>query len=145
MTALNIKEKTAVGVGAPATAKQINPNNIVTQAIEKINIIGKKFKNNRENIIAEPTSAVLQEFCRQNKEFARAVIDGGSIEECIAEVVKGIKTQGVSDFEVYQAAVQYYFPGAIIDFYMTIRMSEYEESATPAADVNLSLNQLIDW
>ena len=144
---MTVKQKSAVGVGAPATEKEINTTDIISQAIEKINIDGKNFKGNREKVIAEPTSNALQAFCRQSEEFARAVIDGGSIEECIAEVVKGIKTQAVSDFEVYQAAVQYYFPGAIVDFHMTIRMSEYEETAAPstAADVSLSLNDLIDW
>ena len=142
---MTVKEKSAVGAGTPATEKEINTTDIISQAIEKINIDGKNFKGNREKVIAEPTSNALQEFCRQSEEFARAVIDGGSIEDCVAEVVKGIKTQAVSDFEVYQSAVQYYFPGAIVDFQMTIRMSEYEEAAAPTADVNLSLNDLIDW
>ena len=76
-----IKEQSAVGVGAPATESRENSTTeIITRAIEKINTCGK-FKDRYASVIAEPVKRALQEFCRQEEEFARAVIDGGSAEE----------------------------------------------------------------
>ena len=152
----NIKEKSAVGVGAPATEKDMNisSDNIITRAIEKINTCGK-FKDRFASVIAEPVKRALQDFCRQQEEFARAVIDGGSAEDCINTVAKDIsKKQAVSDPEVFQTAAEYYFPGAVIEYRMIIHMSKYEfekpEQKTEITEqknksINLSLNSLLDW
>ena len=145
----NIKEKSAVGVGAPATEKDMNisSDNIITRAIEKINTCGK-FKDRFASVIAEPVKRALQEFCRQEEEFARAVIDGGSAEDCINTVAKDIsKKQAVSDPEVFQTAAEYYFPGAVIEYRMIIHMSKYEleKPEQKNKSINLSLNSLLDW
>ena len=151
----NIKEKSAVGVGAPATESRENSTTeIITRAIEKINTCGK-FKDRYASVIAEPVKRALQEFCRQEEEFARAVIDGGSAEDCINTVAKDIsKKQAVSDPEVFQTAAEYYFPGAVIEYRMIIHMSKYElekpEQKTEITEqknksINLSLNSLLDW
>lgn len=62
----------------------------------------------------------LLEFCRQDEEFAQAVVQGGTLEECMKEVVKGVHGDGISDMEAYGAAVRYYFPGAGIIVTMKI-------------------------
>lgn len=46
--------------------------------------------------------------------------------------------------------MQFWFPGAIVEYKMTIRMSEYEveEEAAPEPkqqDISLSLDSLLDW
>lgn len=48
----------------------------------------------------------------------------------MAAVVKAVKGNAISDIDAYRAAVSYFFPGAVVDFVMNIRMSEYEETAT---------------
>lgn len=140
------KEKSAVGVGTPATEREMTSKDIITQAVEKINSCGK-FKDRYASVIAEPVKRALQEFCRQEEEFARAVIDGGSAEDCINTVAKDIsKKQAVSDPEVFQAAAEYFFPGAVIEYRMVIHMSKYEfEKPEQKKSINLSLNSLLDW
>lgn len=62
----------------------------------------------------------LTEFCRQDEEFAQAVVQGGTLEECMNAVVKCVKGSGISDMEAYGAAVRFYFPGAGINVTMKI-------------------------
>ena len=62
----------------------------------------------------------LQEFCRQDKEFAQAVIQSDkTFSDCMKAVAKGVGSS-ISDLEAYKKAVQFYFPGAEIKFHMTI-------------------------
>lgn len=140
------KEKSAVRAGTLATEIENDSTDIITRAIEKINTCGK-FKDRYASVIAEPVKRALQEFCRQEEEFARAVIDGGSAEDCINTVAKDIsKKQAVSDPEVFQTAAEYYFPGAVIEYRMVIHMSKYEfEKPEQKKSINLSLNSLLDW
>ena len=99
-------------------------------------------------------SAALEDFCRQNEEFARAVLDGGTFDECLAAVAKQISgKQHISDIAVYQKAVEFYFPGAVIESRMTIHMSKYDLEEPTAAEapqkkkksIDLSLDSLLDW
>ena len=156
------KEKSAVGMAVPATEKQNSTTEIITCAVKKVKPPAN-IKNRYAKAIAEPVSQALQEFCRQEEEFACAVLDGGNIEECIDSIVKKITgKQAVSDLDVYQAAVEYYFPGAVIQCRMTVHMSEYEiESGDPEQksgiaehtdqkpekkkSIDLSLDSLLDW
>ena len=62
----------------------------------------------------------LLDFCRQEEEFAQAVIQGGSFKDCMAAVCKKIKNQSISDLEAYKAAVEFYFPGAAVSMKMNI-------------------------
>ena len=150
------KEKSAVGVGAPATEKEINSENIITQAVEKINSCNPKIsgRNSRyASAIAEPVKKALAQFCTQQEEFSRAVLDGGTTEDCINAVVKRITGKtSVSDLDVYQAAAEFFFPGAKIEFRMLLHMSEYElledktpEPEQPKRSIDLSLDSLLDW
>lgn len=148
----NIKEKSAVGAATPATEKDINisSENIISSAVEKVKTKINS-KDRYAKVIVEPVSEALQDFCRQEEEFARAVLDGGSIEDCISAIVKKISgKQAVSDLEVYQVAAEYYFPGAVVEFRMQIHMSKYELQE-PASDleqqqsIDLSLDSLLDW
>lgn len=154
------KKITAVGQ-TEAAAEVKNTVSIISQAVEKINCKDKPEKNDMfAAAIGEHIKKALTTFCEQNEEFARAVLDGGSANECIKAVADKIrKRNSVSDFDVYQLAVKYYFPVAVVDFVMKIRMSEYEQpeqteqteakaeqtKAEQKTALDLSLDGLLDW
>lgn len=139
----NTKEKSAVGTAIPATEIEKNYTEIINQAIEKINPKSIKNANNYIKVVAKPVAQALHGFCRQSEEFARAIFETDkTFEDCLETITKGIGS-AVSDIEIYQKAVEYYFSGAKIEFTMTIRMSEYEKPAKKSID--LSLDSLLDW
>lgn len=150
-----IKEKSAVAAATAATETDNESTEIITQAVEKVKF---PYSGNDKyaKAIAQNVIAVLGNFCRQNEEFARAVLRGESSENCIKAIANQIKgKQSVSDIEVYQKAVEFYFPGAVIENRMTIHMSKYDledsETAAPQAppkakkSIDLSLDSLLDW
>lgn len=149
------EKKTAVGVVTPATEIDKQSTDIINQAIEKIDPKSIKNANRYMKVVAEPVAKALHGFCRQSEEFARAITETDvTFQECLEAITKGIG-QALSDIDTYQRAVEYYFPGAKIEFKMTIRMSEYDleepESRTakpePALkkNIDLSLDSLLDW
>lgn len=62
----------------------------------------------------------IAEFCRQDGEFAQAVAQGGSFEDCMKAVGKCVHGNSISDAEAWGAAVRFYFPGAEIRVKMEI-------------------------
>lgn len=62
----------------------------------------------------------LEDFVGQDEEFARAVLDGGSLQECMKAVGKCVKGNAISDLDAYTAAAGFYFPGAKIRVTMRI-------------------------
>ena len=62
----------------------------------------------------------LLTFCRQDGEFAQAVAQGGSFEDCMKAVGKCVKGNSISDAEAWGAAVRFFFPGAEIRVTMEI-------------------------
>ena len=128
-------------------------DSIIKKACDKINSCTDRFNDKYAKAIAEPVKEALRGFCKQQEEFARAVLDG-DVEQCILSAAKKISgKQSVSDLEVYQTAVEYYFPGAVIENKMTIHMSRYEltedeptaaQPETPKS-IELSLDSLLDW
>lgn len=144
------KEKSAVGIGVPATDITNNYTEIINQAIEKINPKSIKNANRYMEVVAEPVAKALHGFCRQSEEFARAVTETDrTFQECLETITRNVG-QALSDIETYQRAVEYYFPGAKVEFKMTIRMSEWEteepKPEKPAKkNIDLSLDSLLDW
>ena len=63
----------------------------------------------------------LLEFCRQNEEFAQAVVQGGSFPDFMAAVAKGVGSS-LSDLEAYRRAAAFYFDGARVNFTMSIQL-----------------------
>lgn len=61
----------------------------------------------------------LKDFVKQDAEFAQAVVQGGTFEDCMKAVAKGCGSS-ISDLDAYKKAVQFYFPGAQIRMTMTI-------------------------
>lgn len=66
----------------------------------------------------------LEGFCRQDEEFAQAVVQGGTFEDCMKKVAENCGN-GISDLEAYRRAVQFYFPGADIRFRMEIDLAPH--------------------
>lgn len=101
----------------------------VTKAIKKIEGGVASVKGQKENVVKRPVADALISFCRQQEEFAQAVVQSEkTFADCVAHVVKGCGN-ALSDIEAYRKAVGFWFPGAVVDMVLTIRMSEYEEPA----------------
>lgn len=144
------KKISPVGMGVPATESANSYTEIINQAIEKINPKSIKKSNRYMEVVAEPVAKALHGFCRQSEEFARAITETDrTFQECLETITKGMG-QALSDIDTYQRAVEFYFPGAKIEFKMTIRMSEYETEKPepihkPKKKIDLSLDSLLDW
>ena len=100
------------------------------QAIEKLKKELKEMKGKASphaQAVASATCEALCGFCSQQEEFAQAVMQTGKSLLLVCEAaVKGAGSS-ISDLEVYRRAVAEYFPGAVVDCVMTVRMSEHEE------------------
>ena len=98
------------------------PGSAAAQAREKLEREKKDGKYDRyAAAMKESVCSALAEFCTQDEEFARAVRDGGSFEDCMKAVAKNCGS-ALSDLEAYRRAVQFYFPGADIRFRMEINL-----------------------
>lgn len=102
------------------------------------------FKANMDRYASAMKGSVrdtLLEFCRQDEEFAQAVAQGGSFEDCMKAVAKCVKGNALSDLEAWGAAVRFYFPGAGIRCEMRIDlcadvMKEEAPKAGPIIDLS---------
>ena len=99
----------------------------VSKALEKIEGGIAAVKGQKENVVKRPVADALISFCRQQEEFAQAVVQSEkTFADCVAHVVKGCGNS-LSDIEAYRKAVGFWFPGAVVDMVLTICMSEFEE------------------
>lgn len=105
----------------------------VSKALEKIEGGLSSVKDRYGKVVARPVADALISFCRQQEEFAQAVAQSDKgFADCVAHVVKDVG-QALSDIDAYRKAVEFWFPGAVVDMVLTIRMSEYEEPAPETA------------
>lgn len=84
----------------------------------------------------------LEEFCRQNGEFAQAVAQSDrTVAECVEAAVKGAGNY-LSDIEVYSRAASFWFEGAKVKFTMTIDLGDegFSNVTEPSAKKGLSLS-----
>ena len=77
------------------------------------------------NIMKKDVEAALEDFCRQDEEFAQAVVQGGTFEDCMKKVATNCGN-GLSDLEAFWRAVQFYFLGADIQFQMKIDLAPHD-------------------
>lgn len=82
---------------------------------EKTDVGGDKHVGVMKNAVCD----ALLEFCKQDDEFAQAVVQGGAFKDCMVAVAKGVGSS-ISDIEAYRRAVAFYFPGAGVHFEMSI-------------------------
>ena len=118
---------------------------MVDEAIQKLDEGLKSGKFDRYGaVMKEAVHRTLVGFCRQDREFAQAVVQGGSFGDCMKAVGKAVKNGAISDIDAFTEAVRFYFPGAGIDVKMTIDLCagvRGESGGTPAgsSDIVLSL------
>lgn len=79
----------------------------------------------KESAMKSAVRDALLEFCRQNEEFAQAVVQGGTFPDCMVAVAKGVGSS-ISDLEAYRRAASFYFDGARVNFTMTVQLEPAE-------------------
>lgn len=102
-------------------------NDWYEQAKERLKQEHKEVKGQKERAMSSSVRDTLLEFCRQNEEFAQAVVQGGSFQECMTAVAKGVGSS-ISDLEAYRRAASFYFDGAKVKFQMVIELEPAEAS-----------------
>lgn len=111
-----------------------------TEAITKIEEGLKAYKGDQYGRVMAPYIAgILKDFCGQNEEFAQAVVQGGSFEDCMKAVVKAVQKQAISDLDACRAAAGFYFPGSVVEFHMSIHMSRFEAEEGRSAEDGIVL------
>lgn len=99
------------------------------QAKAKLDKEKKEGKYDRKGeAVLSSVVKTLKDFAGQEEEFAQAIVQGGSLSDCIAAVMKGVGSS-ISDLEVYKRAAAFYFPGADVHFSMQIDLAP--EDKTP--------------
>lgn len=89
--------------------------------------------SSKAKIVAPAVLDAILTFCGQQEEFAQAVAQSGKTLGEVCEACVMNVGNAVSDLEVYRRAVAAYFPGALVECVMTVRMSEYDG---PSRDPN---------
>lgn len=107
------------------------------QAIEKLEQEAKGFKGNRyESAMAGAVREALEAFCRQEDEFAQAVVQGGGFKDCMAAVAKDVKGTSLSDEEAYRRAAAFYFRGADVKMEPKILLTPEEPGKVISLDLS---------
>lgn len=115
------------------------------KALEKLEKEKGAVSGQKETVMKGAVLAAIQDFCRQDAEFAQAVVQGGTFKDCMTAVAKGVGTS-ISDLDAYKKAVQFYFPGAKVKMQLSIDLigdaaGEDTEDSTPAGgDLVLNLS-----
>ena len=91
------------------------------QAKERLEKEYKGVKGTKESAMKSAVREALLEFCRQDDEFAQAVAQGGTFQDCMKAVAKGV-VGSISDLEAYRRAASFYFDGARVNFTMSIQL-----------------------
>lgn len=107
------------------------------QAVERLNREIKDVKGQKEGVMKHAVKESLLEFCRQNEEFAQAVVQGGSFSDCMAAVVKGVGSS-ISDIDAFRKAAGFYFEGAKVEFRMEICLEPTEAEKPKHIVIDLS-------
>ena len=100
--------------------------NWATQAHEKLDKEKKAVSGSKERAMAADVLSAIKEFCKQEPEFAQAVVQSGTFADCMKKVAAGVR-DSISDLEAYKKAVQFYFPGAEVHMALTINLIGTEE------------------
>lgn len=129
----------------------IQMNNWLSQATQKLTEEKKAVKGSKEQAMAGAVLAAIKDFCKQEQEFAQAVVQGGSFADCMKKVAAGVGNS-ISDLEAYKKAVQFYFPGAEVKMQLTIDLigkaagePEQKEKPVAAAPKQSMVLDLLDF
>lgn len=107
------------------------------QAVDRLNNEIKEVKGQKEGVMKYAVKESLVEFCRQNEEFAQAVVQGGSFPDCMATVAKGVGSS-ISDIDAFRKAAGFYFDGAKVEFRMEICLEPTESVPEKHIVIDLS-------
>lgn len=121
----------------------ITKTNWAEQAVEKLNKEKAGVKGQKERIMMPAVCTVLQDFCIQDEEFAQAVVQGGSLADCMKQVASGVGNS-ISDIDAYKKAVQFYFPGAEITVQMSIDLIGKARGEDPMSEAAKSKGFLLN-
>ena len=100
-----------------------------------------RYANAMKNLICEK----LCIFCKQDSEFAQAVVQGGTFTDCMKDVAKGCSGTSLPDEEAIRRAVRFYFPGANVKFHMELNLcADVEAEAATAAPVASTSPKILD-
>ena len=97
----------------------ITMKNWASKAVKKLTDGKKAVSGQKQKAMASAVCAALKDFCLQNEEFAQAVVEGGSLADCMNAVESGVGNS-ISDLDAYKKAVNFFFAGARIKMQMTI-------------------------
>lgn len=109
-------------------------------AIKKIDEELKTFKGSRHGeAVHKEVASALKDFAEQDAEFAQAIVQNDkTLSDCCEEIMKGAGSS-MSDIEVYRRAVRFYFPGAGVNFSMTIDLCASADGGDkPGITLNLA-------
>lgn len=109
-----------------------------TQAHEKLKKERKAVSGQKETAMADAVLDAIKEFCTQEPEFAQAVVQSGSFADCMKNVAAGVGSS-ISDLEAYKKAVQFYFPGAVVNMQLTIDLVGADADADELSGVSEQL------
>ena len=98
-------------------------SNWYDQAAKRLKDEAKSVTGAKETAMAAAVKDALLDFCKQDKEFSQAVVQGGSFKDCMTTVAKGVGNS-ISDLDAYKKAVSFYFPGAGIRVTMKIDLCD---------------------
>lgn len=105
------------------------------QALKKLDAEKSKVAGNHANLMKNEVLYAMKVFCQQNEEFAQAVVQGGSFQDCMKKVAASVGNC-IPDREAYKRAVQFYFPGAQVVVELTIDLiGDAAEQIRPAKPV----------
>ena len=114
-------------------------SNWYEQATKRLANEAGQVKGSKEMAMRDAVREALLEICRQNEEFAQAVVQGRPFPECMSAVARGVGNS-VSDLEAYRRAVSFYFDGAQIDFSMTVRLEPADTAQDQGSGIVLNLS-----
>ena len=109
------------------------------QAEQKLTEEAKEVSGQKEGAMKIAVKAALLDFSKQDEEFARAIVQGGSFADCMAKVAKGVGNS-ISDLDAYKKAVSFYFPGAGIKMTMKIDLCDSVKDAPHIDGPGIVLN-----
>lgn len=99
--------------------------------------------------IKKPVLDALKSFCRQDSEFAQAVVQGDSLSKCLAALANKFRKNGyaLSDFDTYSEAAKFYFSEAKIRYEMTVEINGSNDGSLPSNSkaINVNFDDLFDF
>lgn len=95
------------------TAKKLRDSKLSQKQKDKVMLDAKIA------IVADSVLDAMRNFCYQSEAFAKAVVEGGSLADCVKNVM-GDTNYAISDLDAYKKCAAYYFPTAMIGMSLTI-------------------------